>query len=179
MKREKLEALVAQHAIADFKWISPRSDVVVSQWVRMKCMYGCDDYGRVASCPPNTPSVAECAAFFHDYESGILIHFAHKVDQPEDRRRWSSVVNRDLLELERGVFLAGYPKAFLLFMDRCRLCEDCPGKREKCLNPLTSRPSPEGMAVDVFSTARQLGYPIEVLSDYTQEMNRYALLLIE
>jgi hypothetical protein len=35
------------------------------------------------------------------------------------------------------------------------------------------------MAMDVFSTVRQCGYPIEVLSDYSQPMNRYAFLLIE
>jgi hypothetical protein len=35
------------------------------------------------------------------------------------------------------------------------------------------------MAVDVFSTVRQIGYPIEVLADYCQAMNRYAFLLIE
>jgi len=35
------------------------------------------------------------------------------------------------------------------------------------------------MAVDVFSTARRCGYPIQVLTDYDQPMNRYALLLIE
>jgi hypothetical protein len=35
------------------------------------------------------------------------------------------------------------------------------------------------MAVDVFSTVRAAGYPIQVLSDPTQEMNRYAFLLIE
>jgi hypothetical protein len=35
------------------------------------------------------------------------------------------------------------------------------------------------MAVDVFSTVRGYGYPIEVLADYSQAMNRYAFLLIE
>jgi hypothetical protein len=35
------------------------------------------------------------------------------------------------------------------------------------------------MAVDVFSTVRQIGYPIQVLVDYSQTMNRYAFLLIE
>jgi hypothetical protein len=45
--------------------------------------------------------------------------------------------------------------------------------------PRQARPSPESMAVDVFSTVRQVGYPIEVLSDYAQAMNRYAFLLLE
>jgi hypothetical protein len=35
------------------------------------------------------------------------------------------------------------------------------------------------MAVDVFSTVRKIGYPIEVLADYRQAMNRYAFLMIE
>jgi hypothetical protein len=35
------------------------------------------------------------------------------------------------------------------------------------------------MAIDVFATVRKLGFPIEVLSDYSQAMNRYAFLVIE
>jgi hypothetical protein len=35
------------------------------------------------------------------------------------------------------------------------------------------------MAVDVFTTVRKLGYPIEVLTDPAQTMNRYAFLLID
>ena len=42
-----------------------------------------------------------------------------------------------------------------------------------------ARPTPEAMCVDVYSTVRQVGYPIHVLSEYTQAMNRYAFLLIE
>ncbi len=39
--------------------------------------------------------------------------------------------------------------------------------------------TPEAMAVDVFSTVRRLDFPMEVLSDYSQPMNRYAFLMIE
>jgi hypothetical protein len=35
------------------------------------------------------------------------------------------------------------------------------------------------LAIDVFSTARLVGYPIGVLSGYDEEMNRYAILLID
>lgn len=41
------------------------------------------------------------------------------------------------------------------------------------------RPCLEALGVDVFATARKLGYPIEVLTDYKQEMNRYSFLMIE
>jgi len=42
----ELETLFAQHGYAEYKWIDP-ADMVVSQWVRMKCTFGC---GRVHHC---------------------------------------------------------------------------------------------------------------------------------
>jgi len=38
--RQALEALFAKSGYEDFKWIKPK-EIVVSQWVRMKCMFGC------------------------------------------------------------------------------------------------------------------------------------------
>jgi predicted metal-binding protein len=176
--RKELEALFQQHGYTDFKWINPK-DIVVSQWVRIKCTFGCGEYGRNASCPPNTPPVAECRRFFDEYSTAVVFHFEKAVEKPEDRHAWSKGVNQGLLKLERNVFVSGYEKAFLLFMDSCGMCADCTGVREQCKDPRLSRPSPESMAMDVFSTVRQFGYPIEVLSDYAQPMNRYAFLLIE
>jgi predicted metal-binding protein len=176
--REKLEALFAKHGYRDFQWIKPE-EIVVSQWVRMKCMFGCKEYGKNASCPPNVPSVADCRRFFDEYSAAAIFHFEKKVDKPEDRHAWSRGVNQKLLKLERSVFLAGYEKAFLLAMDSCCLCPNCPGVREACKHPQLARPSPESMAVDVFATVGSRHYPIAVLSRYSQAMNRYAFLLIE
>jgi predicted metal-binding protein len=179
MTREELEALFVRHSAADFKWINPAADIVVAQWVRLKCMFGCNNYGRNAACPPNVPSVEECRHLFGEYTMCALFHFPHRVDKPEDRTPWAQTLNRELLKLEREVFLAGYPKAFLLAMDSCHICGECAGQRAECHHPKSARPGPDAMAIDVFSTVRQAGYPIQVLSDYTQEMNRYAFLLIE
>jgi predicted metal-binding protein len=179
MTREELEALFVRHAATDFKWINPVADIVVAQWVRMKCMFGCENYGRNGACPPNTPSIEECRRLFSEYTLGALFHFPFRVEKPEDRRLWSDKINREMLKLEREVFLAGYPKTFLMPMDSCHLCAECPGQRAECRNAKSARPGPDAMGIDVFSTARQAGYPIQVLSDYTQEMNRYAFLLIE
>jgi len=101
------------------------------------------------------------------------------VAKPEDRRVWARAINERLLALEREVFLAGYQKAFLLFMDSCHLCGECEKTRAECKNPKSARPAPEALAVDVFATVRGCGYPIEVLSEYSQTMNRYAFLLVE
>ena len=174
----ELEALFKRHGFKDFKWIEPR-EIVVSQWVRMKCFFGCPEFGKTAACPPNIPTLSECRDFFLEYKKAVIFHFEKTVKKPEDRHAWTQKINLRLLELEREVFLLGFQKAFLLFMDSCTLCAPCPGKRSECKYPKKARPAPEAMGVDVFSTVRKIGYPIKVLSDYTQKMNRYSFLMIE
>jgi predicted metal-binding protein len=101
------------------------------------------------------------------------------MEDTKKRRTWGAKVNAGLSKVERDVFLAGYPKAFMLFMTACRLCAECVGARADCKKPQLSRPTPEAMAVDVFATLRKLGYPIEVLTDRSDQMNRYAFLMVE
>ena len=176
--REQLKELFLKYQFKDFRWINPRN-VVISHWVRMKCIFGCKTYGKNACCPPNTPSVDECKSFFRDYSEGVVFHFEKQLEKPEERRKWARIINQRLLSLERDVLLAGNPKAFLLFMAPCNICENCAEERIKCENKISARPTLEAMAIDVFSTARQLGYPIEVLRDYSKTMNRYAFLLVK
>jgi predicted metal-binding protein len=176
--REKLAQLIREHGYDDIKWLSGE-DVVVCQWPRFKCMYGCATYGHDASCPPNNPPISECREFIREYRHIAVIHLKVAVDDPEDRKAWSRKTNLHLLKLERAAFFAGCYKAFLLFMDECRICADCAEHRNECKNMELSRPSPEGLGVDVFATVRKLGYPLEVLTNYQQEMNRYSFLLVD
>jgi predicted metal-binding protein len=176
--RMALEALFRERGFADFRWLDP-AEIVVAEWVRMKCLYGCREYGRNAACPPNAPPVDACARFFREYKRAAVFHFAKTVDRPEDRHPWSRKLSLELLKLEHTVFKAGFVKAFLIFFDSCGICLECTGERTSCKEPKLARPTADALAVDVFSTVRKLGYPIEVLSDYAQEMNRYAFLLID
>jgi len=176
--REKIEGIISKHGYKDYKWIDPKK-FVVSQWVRMKCLFGCNEYGSTATCPPNVPSFSECEKLFLEYKEAVVFHFTKKVAKPEDRFAWTRKVNLKLLKLENEIFISGFEKTFLLFMDSCNICQDCPGIKEECKEPKLARPTPEAMCVDVYSTVRQLGYPIQVLSRYSQEMNRYSFLLIK
>ena len=177
-KYKELDVLFQKRGLEDYKWIDP-AKIVVAQWVRMKCTFGCGEYGHNATCPPNTPPVPECERFFRDYRAAVIFPFVKRVKKPEDRHAWTRKENLRLSKLEREVFLAGYEKAFLLYMDSCCLCKQCTGDRRTCQKPSLARPSPEAMAVDVFSTVRQFGFPIEVLDDYKKEMRRYAFLMVE
>jgi predicted metal-binding protein len=175
--REQLEGLFRDRGFDDFRWL-PTADIVVAQWVRLKCVFGCDEYGKNVACPPNTPTVDECARFVREYADSVILRFAKSFPGHEERAAWSREVNKKLLELERAVFLLGHHKAFMLLMGGCPLCEECVGKPEDCRHPGSARPTPEGIAVDLFATAHSVGYPLEVLSDHSQLMNRYAILLI-
>ncbi|NWG04946.1 MAG: DUF2284 domain-containing protein, partial [Syntrophaceae bacterium] len=110
--QKELEKMFKRHGYEDFKWIDPRG-IVISQWARMKCMFGCKNYGKCGTCPPNTPSVAECKEFVRGYKTCVIFHFTKKVAKPEDRFDWTRKVNLKLLKLEREVFLSGYYKTFL------------------------------------------------------------------
>ena len=176
--KEKLEKVFKTFNFNDFRWIKA-SQITVAHWVRFKCTFGCTSYGKKGSCPPQVPSVDECRAFFSEYSDAVIFRFKKTVDKPEDRVPWSRDLSRELINLEREVFWSGYHKAFMLFMDECRLCSTCTGERTTCVNKDDARPGPESLAVDVFGTVRSAGYPIKVLRNYDEEMNRYAILLVE
>ena len=176
--KTKLESIFKKYEYPDFIWIDPR-EIVTAQWVRTKCQFGCANYGIKACCPPNLPPVSECREFFNDYTSALLFHFSKAFDKPEDRHEWGQKINQGLLSIEREVFLSGYQKTFMLLITPCSLCEECTGRKEDCKDPKSARPTPEAMAIDVYSTVRKYDLPIQVLSDYSQTMNRYAILLVE
>lgn len=176
--KEKLESIFNKYGCKDFRWIDPRA-IVTARWVRNKCKFGCHNYGRRACCPPNTPPVSECRQFFDEYTTGAIFHFPGVFEQPEERHEWGRVINEGLMSMERDIFLSGYQKTFLLPMAPCRVCEECTGAKEDCKNPQLARPTPEGMAIDVYSTVRNYGFPIEVVTDYAQAINKYAFLLVE
>ena len=178
MDQEDLESLFKKHGFDDFKWLNPK-DIIVAQWVRMKCTFGCNEYGKNATCPPNTPSIEECERLFSEYEHAVVFHFEKKVDKPEDRHEWGKGINKRLVELERQVFLKGYRKTFLMYMDSCAICIACSGVRTECKHPRLARPGADAMGIDVFATVKKIGYEVEVLKEYTDTMNRFSILLIE
>ncbi len=176
-EQHKLNTLFEEHNFKDYKWIMA-NEMKVSQWVRMKCMFGCDEFGN-ASCPPNVPSVEDCKAFFNEYEYIVIFHFEKIVKKDDYPKDWAQDVYNKLLELEKAVFLSGYYKAFLLSLCSCSFCGDCMKTRIDCNKPLLGRPTPEALAVDVFATVRPQGFPINVLNEKETKMNRYAFLLVK
>jgi predicted metal-binding protein len=147
------------------KVIKP-STVVTADWVRLKCQFGCDGYRSSLCCPPNTPTPEQTRRTLDEYETAILAHFG-----PHGH------VTETMVVLEREAFLEGHYKALAFGAGPCNLCKSCP--EAGCKHPDRARPSMESCGIDVFSTARNNGYPIEVVLDESAEQNYYGLLLIE
>ena len=176
--QRRIEKMARSHDLKDYKWIQPKS-IIIGQWVRLKCTYGCPSYGQKGCCPPEVPSVVDCERFFKEYKAGLLFHFAKKFKKPQLRVPWSRELNQRMLDLEKEVFLSGFYKAFVFPHAPCRLCDTCKGTKRECRQPYWARPTLEAFGVDVYATARKRGYPIQVLKGYEQEMNRFGLLLVE
>ncbi len=176
--KQILNDLFINHNFGDYKWIKA-SDIVIAHWVRLRCMYGCPSYGKSGTCPPNVPSIDECRKIMSEYSEAVVFHFEKKVAKPEDRKPWTKEMSLKLLQLEKAVFLEGYYKAFLIPFDGCVVCEKCSGNRIDCKNPQMARPGADAFGIDVFSTVRNAGFSIQVLKEYSDNMNRYAFLLIQ
>jgi predicted metal-binding protein len=152
-------------------------NVVVGNWVRLKCQYGCDGYGECLTCPPYSPTPDYTKKMIGEYSKGLLI----QIENTPSRNR-SRLSNRELrkivADLEREIFLDGYYKAFGLAAGPCRFCETCETK-EPCKHPYEARPSMEACGIDVYQTARNCGFELEVVKTEDCPYSRVALILIE
>ena len=174
---EKIESILKSQGLSEYKWIDPK-EIVVANWVRMKCTFGCNGYGGGA-CPPNVPSVKDCKDFFMEYEKGLILKFNITADKNEYPTDLSNEIAKKLLATEREIFLSGFQKTFLLGQSGCSFCNDCSNNRIDCIDKLNARPKPESFAVDVYKTARNIGYEINVIAESQAEITRIAILLIE
>jgi len=110
----------------------PTEIVVVADWVRWKCRYGCKAYGKHLSCPPYTPTPDETKRLLSEYRYAVIARFEAKPDQkllPKHLHHalWNSLtrLHKTIYELERKAFLYGYYKAFGMGAMPCTLCETC------------------------------------------------------
>ena len=152
-------------------------DVVVADWVRLKCLYGCDDVGRYRTCPPNAPPVEQMRRVIAGFERAVLVEVGPTVgadkSDAESRR-----LNEAALALERELFLAGFHAAWMMGAGPCDLCGACSSGQE-CATPERARPSMEGCGVDVYATVRNAGRRIDVVRTREDEYRFFALLLVD
>ncbi|MCX7766374.1 MAG: DUF2284 domain-containing protein, partial [Candidatus Sumerlaeia bacterium] len=53
--------------------IIPAKSVVTAEWVRVKCQFGCDAFGKSLTCPPYSPTPEQTHRMLKDYKYALLI----------------------------------------------------------------------------------------------------------
>lgn len=137
----------------------------------LKCMFGCDDWGKGNTCPSRPGSLKpwEYKKVLKEYNWGIIVH-------SHDKARAQKIS----YELERMAFIEGYYFAFSL--SDCALCNECAGHSgEECRFPKKARPAFHSVGIDVFKTVKQFGLPIETLAeeDGEEKENWYSAVFVE
>lgn len=146
-------------------------EVVVGNWVRMKCQYGCARYGKKLTCPPYTPTPDEFRNVLKGYSSAILLRF-----EPHTRDDFKAPTDV-ATKLEREAFLMGYHSAFGLGFSTCFYCDEC--TLEGCIHPKLARPSMEACGIDVYTTVRNAGFNLNVVKSRDEQANFFGLLLVK
>jgi len=163
---------------ADAAKIIDTDKVVVAEWVRLKCLYGCDEPGVHKTCPPDgAPALDVIRRLLGKFRRGVLLTVGpitgSERSDPESRR-----LNDAALALERDLFLAGFHKTWAMGAGPCDICDSC-SQGAVCPTPEKARPSMEGCGIDVFTTVRNAGWTIEVVQDEGDAYRFFALVLVD
>jgi len=157
------------------KIIDPAS-VVTAEWVRLKCQYGCPGFGESLCCPPRTPTPDITRKVIDSYRKAILLH--QRLVKGEKRSEKGKTFSKAIVRLEIEMFLDGYYKAWSMGCGPCDFCKEC-NLSGSCKHGLDARPSMEACGIDVYKTARDNGFHIEVVRTRDEEMNIFGLVLVE
>jgi len=180
---EKLTAIATENGVKTCR--IPASDIVIADWVRFKCRFGCKGYAKHFGCPPYAPTPAETRAMVSEYETGLLLRFdgvpGHPSfgpgDIPEDFHHFYKDliiwVNTTVHRMEKTAFYDGFYKAFGFGGYPCIFCEECVAEqcegvvdesiRRMCRHMDMVRPSMEAAGMDVFATAKKAGWELSTI----------------
>ena len=158
------------------------ADICVAPWVRLKCKFGCNKYGKSWCCPPETPTSDDMQLILKDYRKALLlcgvVRNGNFYRDNQKKRRVQVNTWKGTLALERRLFLAGYYKAFSLVSENCALCKTCTYPKE-CKFPKDRRPSVESCSIDIFQTLENITRQFEIAQNVTAEFNCYSIILLE
>lgn len=172
----RLKNLARGSGMIDPKIINVKK-IVIGEWVRWKCRYGCPDYGKWLKCPPNSPTPTETRALLNEYKRALI--FRIKPQTGYDGTHVVGGVYKSLFELERNIFLDGYRKALAFGGGECDLCETCNIESGICRRPEAARPSMEACGIDVFETAMKAGYRLSLLHNREEQFTWFGMILVD
>lgn len=157
------------------KFIDPKK-VVVGNWVRLKCQFGCDAYNTRFTCPPYSPTPEYTKRMLKEYKRAFFFTYQYTKEIEKKKRQY---IRKILAKLERTMFLDGYYKVFAMGAGPCNLCPEKCNLNKRCLHPEIARPSLEACGIDVYKTACNAGIKLKVVKTFRDVPTYCCLLLIE
>ncbi len=163
---EDLRSLIAnlQNIHKDLRAIST-DKIVVSEWVRFKCRYGCPAYGRTLSCPPFSPKPEETRRLLAEYKIAVVVH---SKTTPEPG--WTHEQHLHQVNVIREKSDASGEKASAAEISDFSALD--------CRHKDIMRPAMDAFGIDIFQTVRNAGYSIRALKSYSDSADLYAMVLI-
>ena len=158
------------------------ADIVVGDWVNLKCRFGCRRYDTSWCCPPATPEPDRVRSVLREYTLALLLessqscpdfYFDNQRKRAHHVRYWKGTVS-----VERLLFLKGYYKAFSLVGECCSLCKTC-GYPNGCSFPGERRPSVESFSIDLFATLGRLGKKSRIAEGHKATYSHYSIVLVQ
>lgn len=160
-------------------------NILIDERVRIHCQVNlCGNYKNNLMCPPYLPSLSENRLLLKSYNFALLLQLYQAVpskSKEELREAYTTIAlqfNQLLISLERKAFDSGFRLALALGAGECKLCENCIVKEggNQCRKPGASRPSMEGMGIDVLETFQSAGLTMDFKEG---ELTIAGLLLID
>ena len=160
----------------------PIEKIDVAEWVSLKCQFGCSQYNTNWCCPPAVPDLLKTRAVLQEYSQALLLigsrqckdfYLNNAKRRAEQVRSWKEVVG-----IERQLFLEGYDKAISLVSGSCALCKKCTYP-EACRFPQERRPPIEAFSIDLIGTLKNLGLNTPVAQNTDEFFKYYAIILLE
>jgi predicted metal-binding protein len=139
------------------------------------------------TCTPFSPNIDDVRRILAEYSKILIVKFeqssiSKKLSAEGFMKEFNKRqrrVNEATLNVERQLLMKGYYKAFALEPGICNRCKQCVTQQGKCRHPTEARPSPEALAIDMFSTVKNAGWDLELKTDVYQSWTNYALILLE
>src|ERR1700690_1397988 len=91
----ELEKLAFKEDACIILTINPE-DVVVGNWVRLKCQYGCPSYGKKLSCPPYSPTPEDTRKVLEEYSKAYLIGYSGSIFKGYGEEKFGEVFPKAL-----------------------------------------------------------------------------------
>ena len=187
---EEIKKMATNDGAYVVSFINPH-EVVVGNWVRLKCQFGCPSYAKKLSCPPYSPTPEDTRKVLDEYSRAYLIGYKgstifskyNAVDIKELFPKVLKNIRKSLFELEKHAFLSGYYKSFVYgFCGPCTICDTCVIEEGilTCKYATESRPSMEASGIDVFKTVENAGLELKVQSTRNlNDLRMFTLFLID